>query len=278
MSGTFDKIFSGWVNVTSDFRNELVFADRNKEYGAYQLRKNYNRVYSNALLITVAVFIVGFAIPKLVSVLTPKEDVVANDNTQLDLTPPPVDENEPEPPPPPPPPPPPVQEMVRFIPPVVVDEPIPEDEIPPPQEKLNETQAGTTTQKGDGDIDLPVDLDGDGDKPIEPVKPPEIFTAVQEPPEFVGGEAAMMKYIYENINYPEAAKNNQVEGKIRIKFTVAPDGSIKNAHVISKDKIGFGCEEEAIRVIEGMPKWKPGRQNGNAVHVYFNLPVTFKLF
>lgn len=278
MAGTFDKIFSGWINVTSEFRNELVFADRNKNYGAYQLRKNYNRVYSMALLITVAAFIIGFGIPKLITVLSTPPEVVANDNTQVDLTPPPVDENEPEPPPPPPPPPPPVQEMVRFIPPVVVDEPIPEDEIPPPQEKLAETQAGTTTQEGTGDLDIPTDLGGDGDKPIEPAKPVEPFLAVEEMPEFTGGEAAMMKFIQENTKYPEQAIAGGVEGSVRVKFTVTATGEIKDAKIISKDRLGSGCEEEAIRVIMSMPRWKPGRQNGQAVPVYFNLPVRFRLF
>ncbi len=278
MAGSFDRMFNDWMNVPSHLRNELVFADRNKEYGAYQLRKKYNRVYSTALLITVVAFVIGFGIPKLITVLSTPPEVVANDNTQVDLTPPPVDENEPEPPPPPPPPPPPVQEMVKFIPPVVVDEPIPEDEIPPPQEKLAETQAGTTTQKGDGDLDLPIDLGGDGDKPIEPAKPQEPFLAVEEMPEFYGGEGAMVKYIAENTKYPEQAIAGGVEGSVRVKFTVTADGSIKDAKIISKDRLGSGCEEEAIRVILSMPKWKPGRQNGQAVPVYFNLPVRFRLF
>ena len=81
MAALFDKIFSGWINVTSDFRNELVFADRNKAYGAYQLRKNYNKVYTLALFITVAAAVIGFAIPKLVQVLTTMDEVVLNDNT-----------------------------------------------------------------------------------------------------------------------------------------------------------------------------------------------------
>ena len=274
-----DKLFNGWVNVTSDFRNELVFTGRNQEYGAYQLRKNYNKYYPLALLITIGALIAGIGVPKLLQVIIPKDVVVGNVDTQLDLEPPPVDKDEPEPPPPPPPPPPPVQEMIKFIPPVVVDEIIKPEDLPPPQDKLIDQNVGKDNQKGTGDDDniLP-DLGGDGDKPIDPPKAPEIFTAVQEMPEFIGGEAAMMKFIYENIQYPEQAKANGVEGKLRVKFTVTPDGSIKNAHIISKDKLGSGLEEEAIRVIQSMPKWKPGRQNGNAVHVYFNLPITFKLF
>ena len=273
----FDSIFHNWINVTSEFRNELVFADRHKDYGAYQLRKNYNRYYSLALLITVGATIIGFGVPKLLRVFSEQEVVVANVDTQLDLEPPPVDENEPEPPPPPPPPPPPVQEMVKFIPPVVVDEIIKPEDLPPPQEKLNDEKVGETTQEGTGDEDIPILEPGDGDKPVD-TKPVEPFLAVEEMPEFPGGEAAMMKFVAENVEYPEEAKSAGVEGTIRVKFTVTAEGKIKDPLIISKDKLGSGCEQAAIKVILSMPKWKPGRQNGQAVPVYFNLPIRFKLY
>lgn len=280
MAGGFSKLFSSWMNVTSQFRNDLVFADRNQEYGAYQLRKKYNRSYSFALLITVVAFILGFGIPKVVSVFTAEPEIVENVDVQVDLDPPPIDENEPEPEPPPPPPPPPLEEMFKFVPPVVVDEIITDSVLS--QAVVVNLNVGSRDQAG---VDSIIDFNPDdiGNGPADEPKKEEIFNAVQEMPQFIPGdpaksEAAMMKFIYENIVYPQTAKDNNVEGKIRIKFTVKPDGTIKNAHVISKDKLGFGCEEEAIRVIESMPPWKPGRQNGNPVSVYFNLPITYKLF
>jgi len=274
-----NKLFNEWGNVTSDFRNDLVFADRNQKYGAYALRKNYNRAYSISLLITISAFSLGFGIPKLMSAFKDREEIVANDNTQLDLTPPPpLDEKEPEPPPPPPPPPPPAQEMVKFTPPVVVDEPIPDDEIPPPQEKLNETQTGEKTQEGTGEETIIIpDETGTGEQVIEAPKVEKTFISVEQMPEFKGGDAAMSKFLSENLEYPEQAKNEGVEGTVHLKFTVTKDGSIKDITILNKDKLGYGCEEAAIAVIRKMPKWTPGRQNGEPVAVYFNIPIRFRL-
>ena len=103
-------------------------------------------------------------------------------------------------------------------------------------------------------------------------------TVIEQEPEFPGGEAAMMKFVAENVEYPEEAKSAGVEGTIRVKFTVTAEGKIKDPLIISKDKLGSGCEQAAIKVILSMPKWKPGRQNGQAVPVYFNLPIRFKLY
>lgn len=120
------------------------------------------------------------------------------------------------------------------------------------------------------------------DKVIE-IETLEPFLAVEEMPQFISGvasrsEAAMVKYIAENTKYPKEAKTAGIEGSVRVKFIVTSDGIIKDAKIVSMDSLGAGCEEEAIRVIMSMPKWVPGRQNGQAVPVYFNLPVRFRLF
>lgn len=277
MAGVFDKLFNNWQNVTSDFRNEVVFANRNKDYGAYDLRKNYNRYYSIALLITIGILVVGFGVPKIISAFKKQMETVENVDIQLtDLEPPPVDKNEPEPPPPPPPPPPPAQEMVKFIPPVVVDEPIVEEVVT--QEELKETEAGEKTQEGTGDDVVIIPEEGTGDQVIEGPKEVAPFISVEQMPEFKGGEAAMMKFIAENLEYPQAAKDASIEGRVHLKFTVTADGSIKDIVVLNKDKLGYGCEEAAIAVIRKMPKWTPGRQNGQPVPVYFNIPIRFRLF
>ncbi len=277
MAEVFDKLFNSWSNITSEFRNELVFADRNKEYGAYQLRKNYNRYYTIALSITMGILVVGFGVPKIVSAFQEKMEEVENVDIQLtDLEPPPVDKDEPEPPPPPPPPPPPAQEMVKFIPPVVVDEPIVEEVVT--QEELKETEAGEKTQEGTGDDVVIIPEEGTGDQVIEGPKEVSPFISVEQMPEFKGGEGAMMKFIAENLEYPQAAKDASIEGRVHLKFTVTADGSIKDIVVLNKDKLGYGCEEAAIAVIRKMPKWTPGRQNGQPVPVYFNIPIRFRLF
>ena len=103
----------------------------------------------------------------------------------------------------------------------------------------------------------------------------EIFTVVENDPEFPGGMEALYKYLRENIKYPQLARDNNITGKVYVTFVVERDGSIANPRVL-KD-IGGGCGAEAIRVVKSMPKWNPGKQRGKAVRVQFNLPVNFNL-
>lgn len=103
----------------------------------------------------------------------------------------------------------------------------------------------------------------------------EIFTAVEQNPEFVGGQAKMYQYLGENIKYPDDAQRANISGRVFVKFVVEDDGSIGDVNVMKG--IGFGCDEEAIRVVKSMPKWKPGVQNGKNVRVYYNMPIVYKL-
>ena len=103
----------------------------------------------------------------------------------------------------------------------------------------------------------------------------QIFTVVENDPEFPGGMEALYKYLRDNIKYPQLARDNNITGKVYVTFVVERDGSIANPRVL-KD-IGGGCGAEAIRVVKSMPKWTPGKQRGKAVRVQFNLPVNFNL-
>lgn len=102
-----------------------------------------------------------------------------------------------------------------------------------------------------------------------------IFTVVEEAPDFPGGEAALYKYLNDKINYPQMARDQNIQGRVFVTFVVERDGSIANPKVLRD--IGGGCGEEALRVVRNMPKWKPGKQRGKAVRVQFNLPVLFQL-
>ena len=260
-----------WNNVSSNDRNDIVFETRNHTYGAYQIRRDYNK---RVTLILAGMILFTFAVFGIKLILDHKSNDSALDNvkldvTQLDLTPP-VDPK--DPPPPPPPPPPPVVETIKFTPPVIKDDAV-EDEPPPPQEKVAETNVGTTTQEGSGeDIAVP----GDATGPVEE-KAPEIFMVVEQMPEFPGGAAAMMAYIQKNIHYPEIEKEANIQGKCFVKFVVETDGSISNVEVLKGVSGGAGCDKEAIRVVKSMPKWAPGKNNGRAARVFFNLPIVFKL-
>jgi len=270
---SFFLVTEKWNNVVSSDRNDIVFADRNKTYGAYVLRKKYDKTMMLILLGIVGFFALGFGVKFILSLKG--DDVVKEqvlDMTTIDLTPPPADKN--EPPPPPPPPPPPVMETVKFVPPVIKDDAV-ETDPPPPQEKLAETNVSTVTQEGDGDaVVVP---DGNGTGTVIEEKAPEIFTVVEEMPEFPGGPQEMMKFIQKNIQYPQMAKEAGLSGKCFLKFVVNGNGNISDVTVL-KGVPGCGeCDREAIRVIKSMPGWKPGKQNGRSVPVYFNLPINFQL-
>ncbi len=102
-----------------------------------------------------------------------------------------------------------------------------------------------------------------------------IYQIVDEMPMFPGGEAAMMKFVANNVKYPQEAKDNDISGRVFISFVVEKDGSVSNVKVMKG--IGGGCDEEAVRVIKGMPKWKPGKQDGKPVRVSYMMPIVFKL-
>lgn len=104
----------------------------------------------------------------------------------------------------------------------------------------------------------------------------EVFVVVEESPEFPGGREAMMKFISTNIKYPETCKENAIGGKVHLKFIVSENGDIESVELL-KSSGAFLLDDEAIRVVKLMPKWKPGYQTGKAVRVYFNLPINFKL-
>ena len=165
--------------------------------------------------------------------------------------------------------------------------PITEQKVkpPPPPPPKQVTQIKIVDDDVEVDDDLDINVDADEDMEFEEYIPPEeeeeeveeqqIFTVVESMPEFPGGRAALMKYLAQNIKYPPYAKEAGIQGRVFINFVVETDGSITNVKVLRG--IGGGCDEEAVRVVENMPKWKPGMQRGKPVRVSFNLPVKFTL-
>jgi len=246
----------------------MVFANRNKEYGGYQIRKKYQRRVVMALLFSIGGLVLLIGIPKLISVLS-TVNFGAKDKVTDVITlaePPPIDKT--TPPPPPVIPPPPVQQTIKFTPPKVVkDEEV--EEPPPTQEETKDVQVATVTQEGNKDLpDLPPD-------PVAVEAEEKPFIVVEEMPTFPGGEDKLMKYLRDNIKYPPVARENGIQGRVYVTFVVDKDGKIKDLKLLRG--IGGGCDEEAMRVVKSMPDWKPGRQNGRNVPVQYNLPVNFAL-
>jgi protein TonB len=262
------KFSFDWSNVVNPMRRDIVFENRNKEYGGYELRRDYQRRVFYAFIIAVIGITVAVTTPLLLSFLSKvaaEKEIKITEGIKLE-EPPPIDKT--APPPPPVIPPPPVQQTIKFTPPKVVkDEEV--EEPPPTQEEVKEVQVSTVTQEGDKElIDLPPD-------PVVDPDEGKIFTVVEEMPSFPGGEAKLMEYLRNNTKYPTIARENGISGKVYVAFVVDKDGKIKDAKVVRGQ--GGGLDEEALRVVRTMPEWKPGRQNGRNVAVHFNLPVNFTL-
>ena len=103
----------------------------------------------------------------------------------------------------------------------------------------------------------------------------KVYEKAEVMPEFPGGEQAMMDFVAKNVKYPKEAMEKEISGRVLVSFVVEKDGSINETEVVKG--IGGGCDEEAVRVVKAMPKWKPGKEKGKAVRVSFMLPIVFKL-
>ena len=264
-----DILKTEWIDV--------VFVDRNKAYGAYDLRKQNPKNTSKALVIGIIlfVFLISFqTIVNFISGFIPKASEKVKITNVVLQPPPPLDKT--KPPPPPPEPPKPKVDQVKFPPPVVK----PDNEVkeqPPTVKELEVADPGQKTQKGDPNAEIKIDEPvGNSDvKQVTEEDPNKIFTAVEQEPSYPGGLDKFYAYLGRNIHYPAVAKENNVQGKVFLTFVVERDGSLTDIKVLRG--IGSGCDEEAVRVLKAAPKWKPGIQNGRPVRVQYNVPITFTL-
>ncbi|MFZ9450875.1 MAG: energy transducer TonB [Bacteroidia bacterium] len=259
-----------WEDATFDERNDIVFSGRNKAFGAYELRKKYNITVTYIIGGVLAFSIILTGAKKLIDNRSNEAELTQDmSNIVVDLTPPPPAEE--LPPPPPPPPPPPMVEMLKFVPPVIKDDAV-EEEPQKLHEEVKDVNVGEKDQEGDKDIIAPPVEEG----PTETVQ--EILTVVEEMPEPPGGIQAFYQYVAKSIQYPSMAREAGLQGKVFLKFVVEIDGSIGDVQVLKGVPGCSDCDKEAIRVIKQYPnKWKPGRNNGRAARVYYNLPVVFKI-
>jgi protein TonB len=259
---------------------DIIFEGRNKEYGAYDLRKTYRKRITIALIGTVAICLLLFIASMATSGKAKKAEVFVQDTNLEDLK---KEEKKPEPPPPPPPPKqePPKVEITKFTPPKIVkDEEV--KEPPPPQEKLEETKIGTVDVKGTKDegIVAPV-VEQTGTGKVEAPKEEEdynkIFTTVQIPAEYPGGIAAWNKYLSRNLQAEVPVNNGAPAGKytVVLVFIVDKNGNISD--ITAENDPGYGTKEEAIRVLKKGGGWKPAVQNGRNVTYRHRQSITFQV-
>lgn len=280
---------------------DIVFEHRNRLYGAYEIRKGYNIVVqksmlSSVLLLSCFVLLVSFSRNTIQA-----EEVCVDEGDTFVITEvvlpkiPPIPEKKVNNPTPPRPKPTPAasKPTIAYANPIVVaDETVKDVSKMPEQQEFVEAEAGTKTQAGEANAIAATS--GYGTDIVEefvdtteanPIKKPvitaptvdeNVYTSVEEYPKFGNGDKDLLKYLNKNIEYPSAAKDMGVEGKIYVRFIVEKDGSISNVQVINGPEFG-GLREEAVRVVSNMPKWKAGRQNGMNVKVWNILPIVFKL-
>lgn len=262
---------------------DIIFEGRNKDYGAYELRKSYNKRLITSLLIVGALCLlmfIGYLVSSLLETKTETNKVIVQD-VQLEEIKQEEKREEPPPPPPPKPPEPPKVEMAKFTPPKIVkDEEVKEEEKPPEVEKLEETKIGTMNQEGqkdEGIVAPPVEDAGKG--VVEAPRKEEedwdkTFTKVEIESEYPGGAAAWQRYLNRNLRYPQEAIDNEVQGAVVVQFIVDKEGNVSDVEAISGPQELRG---EAVRVIKKSGKWTPAVQNGRQVKSYKKQPIVFRL-
>lgn len=268
--------------MNADFL-DILFDGRNKEYGAYELRRSYNKRLTVAITAMILIALMIF----LGSVIS--KEAEKNKKAKMEVQDVKLEEvkeqpkNEPPPPPPPPKmPEPPKIEIAKFTPPKIVkDEEVKEDEKPPEIEKIEEAKIGTINQEGtkdDGIVAPPVESKGTGDV-VAPKAVEEdydkVFTKVENPAEFPGGPDAWRRYLERNLQYPDNAQENGTQGVVRVQFIVDKEGNISEVQALNDP--GDGLAEEAVRIIKKGPKWTPAEQNGRKVIYRHIQAITFRL-
>ena len=256
---------------------DIIFDGRNKDYGAYDLRKTYNKRVRTSLLVMIGLVAVLFAAYAFNNYqCAGKKAVVVVQDVQLqDIK----EEKKNEPPPPPPPPKePPKVEMAKFTPPKIVkDEEVKAEEKPPEVEKLEDTKIGNANQEGIKDDNItapPSDNKGVVEAPKDNTDYDKTFTKVEIESDYPGGTAAWQRYLQKNLVYPEEAQNNEVQGQVVVKFIVDKEGKVSDVEAISGPN---ELREEAMRVIRKSGSWTPAVQNGRKVKSYKSQPINFRL-
>ena len=278
------------IDLTSKEWRDIVFADKNKEFGAYVMRQESDRRHNRAFIFLLAglVALIGIIIvwgiysdkmaeKAAIEAKMQAEKMLAAQLEQMEQ-----EEEEPEPE---------EQKVEIEIPEVpqevlatvqvtqiaIVDD-VKNEVMDMEDQKEDNTARGVVNQEGSDDADkFQAVQEQVVVKEPEPVKPKEdeIFVAVEQQAEFPGGMPALMKWLSNNIRYPEAAQQNDVQGRVIVKFVVEKDGSVSQAQIVKG--VDKDLDKEALRVVNKMPKWQAGKNNGVAVRSYFTLPVNFRL-
>lgn len=258
---------------------DLLFDGRNKEYGAYELRKTYNSRLGRAIMGMMGVVVVVFCFGFVNKGKRGKTTMTVSDPVVITALPKAA----------PPPVPPPVRVLpskpqvatIRVTPPrIVPDDQVKKEEIPL-NDKIEDAKIGTVNTDGvkDAGVDVAPPLNtGNGDVVSAPRKEGDDngFVPVEKESEFPGGAAAWLRFLNKNLRYPDDALINEIQGVVQVRFIVDKDGNVSDVEAISGPADG-GLREEAARVIRRSGKWTPALQNGRYVRSYKIQPITFHI-
>lgn len=265
---------SGYDIFSNDWCN-LIFEGKNQAYGAYIHRYNSTKRHFYALLLACAIILIIVTAPSLIRQILPKrieKELSIRTLSEINLEKPKENDILKEIPPPPP-----ViaRNTIKFTPPVIKpDELVNEEDEPKMQKEVIKQTAAIGTvdfDKGTDDVTAPIAKTEENARITEETDAP--FVIVEQMPQFPGGEKQMIKFIQDNLRYPVIAQEMGVSGTVIINFVVDREGKITNIKVTRS--IGSGCDEEAIRVLNIMPRWSPGKQGGRTVRVSYTLPFRF---
>jgi periplasmic protein TonB len=254
------------LKIVPDF-DEIVFRNRNKEYGAYLMRKRYSRTVIISLLIGAIITAVTIITPYLNAKALESSQKRAERQVEIKM----ANLDQPEQqivlPPPPPPPPGDVVQQQKYIPPVVVDSVKPEDN----NQLMTADQAKIEVTNKDA-IEVVQEVK---EEVREENTEPEPFLSVEEMPVPPGGIKGLFKYIADNTQYPPVAKENNIQGKVYVRFCVTSKGDVDQVSVIRS--VDPELDAESIRVVKTFPRFTPGKQAGKPVPVWFTVYINFQL-
>ena len=259
----------------------LIFEDKNREYGAYVQRDESSNRHLQAMMIITLLALGLIFLPGLIKSVIPEPVEDFTEMTELKTTILDLQDQVPEeniikaiemPPPPE------LKATVAFVAPKIVeDEKVSDESLMLTQQELTETRAEISVATVEGSLDSGVNIADlrDHQVVVEEEAKIEIFQHVEVMPQFPGGDAALLDWLGKNIIYPTIAAEQGIQGRVSLRFVVKPDGSIGDIEI--QRSLDPSCDKEAMRAVGKMPKWIPGKQNGNPVHVYYSLPVVFRL-
>lgn len=273
------------IDLISNEWTDLVFEGRNQAYGAYKLRKGTAKRNVWALIIVglaAALLYLGLQLQKMAEANKKVENTQAVELAKLNTEkkkakvekkaiikqePEKVVEQ--------------VKSSVKFTAPIIKkdSEVKEEDEIKLDEVQKSDKAVGAFTVEGNDEVGGAVLKAKEDIAAPEPpkhvVEETKIFTVVEQMPMFPGGDGALMGYLRDNIHYPTVAAENGVQGRVVVGFVVERDGSITDVNILRG--VDPSLDREAMRVVKSMPKWTPGKQNGSAVRVKYQVPVSFRL-